>query len=38
ASKVILKNKIPTYIIGKDLKQFDRALNNKKFKGTLIQG
>ena len=37
ASKMILKNKIPTYII-KDLKQLDNFLKNKKFKGTKIQG
>lgn len=35
ASKVILKNKIPTYII-KDLKQLDNFLRNKNFKGTEI--
>jgi uridylate kinase len=38
ASKIILKNKIKTYILGKDVKQFDALLNNKKFKGTIIQG
>lgn len=38
ASKIILKNKITTYIIGKDLKQLDNILNNKKFEGTIIQG
>jgi uridylate kinase len=38
ASGVILRNKIPTYIIGKDLKQFDNLLKNKKFKGTKIEG
>lgn len=37
ASKVILKNKITTYILG-DLKELDNLLNNKKFKGTIIQG
>ncbi len=36
ASKIILKNKIPTYIIGKDLKQLDNLLKNKNFKGTII--
>jgi len=36
ASKIILKNKIITYIIGKDLKQLDNLLNNRKFKGTVI--
>jgi uridylate kinase len=36
ASKIIMKNKIPTYIIGKDLKQLDNLLKNKNFKGTEI--
>lgn len=36
ASKIILKNKIKTYIIGKDLKQLDNFLNNKNFVGTII--
>ncbi len=38
ASKLILKNKIPTYILGKDMKQLDNLLNGKSFKGTTIQG
>lgn len=38
ASKIILKNKIQTYIIGKDIKHLNNILNNKKFKGTIIQG
>jgi len=37
ASKIILKNKIKTYIIGKNLKQLDNLLNNKKFIGTTIK-
>lgn len=37
ASKIILKNKIKTYILGKQLKEFDNLLNNKKFKGTIIE-
>jgi uridylate kinase len=37
ASKIILKNKITTYIIGKDIKQLNNLLNNKKFTGTIIQ-
>lgn len=36
ASKIILKNKIPTYILGKDTRQLDALLNNKNFKGTEI--
>tara|TARA_Y100000310_G_C20507600_1_gene727196 strand:- start:215 stop:910 length:696 start_codon:yes stop_codon:yes gene_type:complete len=38
ASKIILRNKIPTYIIGKDIKQLDNFLSGKKFKGTRIEG
>jgi len=37
ASKVILKNKITTYILG-NLNELDNLLTNKKFKGTTIQG
>lgn len=38
ASKIILKNKVPTYILGQDMKQLENVLQNKKFKGTLIKG
>jgi uridylate kinase len=38
AAKIILKNKIKTYIIGSDLKNLDNVLKNKKFKGTIIAG
>ncbi len=38
ASKIILDNKIPTYIIGKNIKQLDNILKGKKFTGTLIKG
>jgi len=38
ASDIILKNKIPTYILGRDVKQLDNFLKNKKFKGTEIKG
>lgn len=38
ASKIILQNKITTYILGKDMKQLDNLLNNKSYKGTIIQG
>jgi len=38
ASKIILKNKITTYIIGKDLKQLENILKGSKFIGTRIQG
>ena len=36
ASGIILKNKIPTYIIGKSPAQLDNILNNKKSKATVI--
>ena len=38
ASALILKNKILTYIIGRNLKELDNLLNNRKFTGTIIQG
>jgi len=37
ATKIILKNKIPTYILGKNLKNLDLLLQNKKFTGTTIE-
>jgi len=37
ASKIILKNKIPTYIV-KNMKQLDNFLKGKKFIGTVIKG
>ncbi len=37
AAKIIKKYKIPTYIIGSNLKNLDNLLNHKKFKGTIIQ-
>ncbi len=36
AAKIIMENKIKTYILGKNLKNLDKLLNNKKFKGTII--
>ncbi len=36
AAKIIKKNKITTYILGKDLKNLNNFLNNKKFIGTTI--
>lgn len=36
ASKIIMENRIPTYIIGNDLKQLDNLLKEKKFSGTEI--
>ena len=38
ASKIILKNKITTYILGKNLKNLDNVLNGRKFRGTIIAG
>ena len=38
AAKIIMNNKIPTYILGKNLGEFEKLLRNKKFKGTIIQG
>ena len=38
ASKIIMKNKITTYITGKNIKELDNLLNNKKFNGSIIQG
>ncbi len=36
AAKIIKKNKIVTYILGKNLNNFKMLLENKKFKGTKI--
>lgn len=36
AIKIIKDNKIKTYILGKELKNLDNLLNNKKFKGTIV--
>ncbi len=36
ASKIIMRNKIITYILGEDMTQLDNLLKNKKFKGTVI--
>jgi uridylate kinase len=38
ASRIIKKNKITTYILGKDMAQLDNLLNQKKFIGTKISG
>ncbi len=37
AAEIILKNKIPTYILGPTLTNLDKLLKNKSFKGTIIQ-
>lgn len=38
ASKIILKNRILTYVLGENLKQLDNLLNDRKFMGTTIYG
>lgn len=38
ASTIIRRNKIKTYIIGKDIKSLENLIKNKKFKGTTIEG
>ncbi len=38
ASKIIMNNKITTYILGKNINNFDNLLKGKKFKGTTISG
>lgn len=37
AAKIIKKHKIKTYIVGKNLKNLNKILNNKKFTGTTIK-
>jgi len=37
ASKMILEKKIPTYIIGKDMKQLNNLLKGKNFIGTIVK-
>jgi uridylate kinase len=37
ASKIIMKNEIITFILGRDMHQLDNLLKNKKFKGTIIK-
>jgi uridylate kinase len=36
ASKIIMKNRITTYILGKNTNHLDNFLKNKRFKGTII--
>ncbi|MCL5730337.1 MAG: UMP kinase [Candidatus Pacearchaeota archaeon] len=38
ASRVIMENRIKTYIIGKNMKNLDNLLNNRKFTGTIVEG
>jgi uridylate kinase len=37
ASKIIMDNRITTYILGKNLKQLGNLLNGKKFTGTIVK-
>jgi len=37
ASKIIMRKKIKTYIIGQNLKNLNKILKNKKFHGTIIE-
>ncbi len=37
AAGIIMRSRIPTYILGKDLKQLEAVLRERKFNGTLIQ-
>jgi len=36
AAKMIMKNRITTYILGRDMNQLENVLKSKKFKGTII--
>ena len=38
ASAMIMRHRIPTYVLGKDLNQLGNILKGKKFKGTIIEG
>lgn len=38
AAIIIRKNRIPTYLIGSEIKNLDNILNHKKFEGTIIRG
>lgn len=38
AARIIKEHKIRTYILGKDLRNLDNLLSNKKFTGTIIKG
>jgi len=37
ASKIIMENKITTYILGKNMQEFDNLLKGRKFRGTTIK-
>lgn len=38
ASRMIMQNRITTYILGKNLNQLENVLNNRKFTGTIVRG
>src|SRR3989344_638803 len=38
SSKIIMENKIPAYIVGKDVKELDNFLKGENFRGTVIEG
>jgi len=38
ASEIILKHKVKTYVLGRDLNQLGNVLKGKSFRGTLIEG
>ncbi|MGA2130505.1 MAG: UMP kinase [Candidatus Pacearchaeota archaeon] len=38
AAEIIMKHKVTTYILGKDLKQLENVLHGKPFRGTIISG
>lgn len=38
AAGIIMRARVPTYILGKDLKQLEAVLRDKNFRGSLIQG
>lgn len=38
ASKIIMENRITTYILGENMNQLDNLLNGKKFIGTTVRG
>ena len=38
ASRIIMKHRIKTYIVGKELNNFENVLKGKKFRGSVIEG
>lgn len=38
ASRIIMQNRITTYILGKNLNNLDNLLNGRKFTGTVVEG